>query len=113
MHTTQLPSLQANLTLQTDLISSKDELHESGISIDDVLNILLRGGVEVGRVTKLQGEAVSLTELVILVTFGKRPVVTSAAGRVKLARYQQIGLDRWKDCAKCLSNGVLLTPTAC
>lgn len=63
--------------LQTDLIGCEDELHKPGVGIDDVLNVLLGSGVEVGRVSKLQSEAVRLAKLAVLVSLRECPVVRS------------------------------------
>lgn len=54
------PSLQPRSPLQADLICSKDKFHETSVGIDDVLDILLRSGIEVCRVAKLQGVPMDL-----------------------------------------------------
>jgi hypothetical protein len=70
------------LILQTNLIGSKNELHKTSISIDDVLHILFRGWVKVRRVSEFQSVSVDLVNALVRVPLRETPVITGAAGWV-------------------------------
>jgi len=74
---------QGKLCLETDFNSSEDELHETSVGVNDVLNVLLARGVEVSWITKLHGVSVDLGELLVTLPAAERPVVGRAGGRVE------------------------------
>jgi hypothetical protein len=71
------------LSLEPNLARRQDELHKAGVSVDDVLDVLLARGVEVRRVPKLHRVPVDLRQLLVSVPAAETPIVTRSTGGVQ------------------------------